>query len=263
LFHTLIRTLHAIGRALDAKTDAAKAFRQRVKSALQLRDYARARECLANVDEHRAITLRRQIEQIDGLGDNAPARLLAELRELHPALWHKPQVRLEPWEDPDVLWNTAAGIQKKTEERDHLVNVEMRENAKRIGEAASHGDLSENSEYKFALEERDFLRARLAQMNNELSIAQAIDAAGVPTDRVGIGSRVVLRPVEGGEQRELTILGPFDTDIDRRIYNYRAPICQQLLGKSRGARVTLALDGVESEFEIAEIANGLETFVKA
>ena len=259
LFNSLMNALHAIGRTLHPAPDLAKNFRQRLKSALGLRDYGRARECLQRVDDYRAITLRRQIEQLEGLGDNAPSRLLAELRELHPGLWHKPQVRVEPWEDPDVLWNTRAGMQRKSDERDELVNVEMRENAQRIGEAASHGDLSENSEYKFALEERDLLRARLAQMNKELSIAQPIDPRDVPTEHIGVGSRVVLRSISDGAERDMTFFGPFDTDVDRGIYNYRAPVCQQIMGLHVGTHVTLALDGQDIEFEVKEISNGLES----
>ena len=41
-----------------------------------------------------------------------------------------------------------------------------------LGEAASRGDLSENSEYKFAIEERNLLRARLAQLNSEFEGVQ-------------------------------------------------------------------------------------------
>ena len=48
----------------------------------------------------------------------------------------------------------------------------MRANAKAIGEAAAHGDLSENSEYRFALEERDLLRARLAQLQGQSAVGQ-------------------------------------------------------------------------------------------
>ncbi len=78
----------------------------------------------------------------------------------------KPEI--EPWKREDILFATRAGISRKQEEIDHHVNVKMAENARAIGAAAERGDLSENSEYKFALEERDLLRARLAQMNSEI-----------------------------------------------------------------------------------------------
>jgi len=257
LFTTLVQTLSALGRTLNPSADVTKGFRQRMRAALSLRDYARVRECVHRIAADRAITLRAQLQRLEGLGDNVRARLLELLREVHPALWIIGKRRLEPWEDLDVLWNTAAGIRRKTKERDHLVNVTMHENAKRIGEAASHGDLSENSEYKFALEERDFLRARLAQMNNELALADTIRTHQVPTKHVSVGSRVTLRDVADGSSRVMTFLGSFDTDVDQGIYNYRAPIALQLMGARVGERRTLTLDGREREFEVVNIATGL------
>jgi transcription elongation GreA/GreB family factor len=234
-----------------------KQFRARMRSALGLRDFARARECLERVPADRGVTLRTQLERLEGLGDTAQARLLDMLRDTHPHLWAVAFKRVEPWEDKDVLWNTAEGIKRKTEERDHLVNVTMHENAKRIGEAASHGDLSENSEYKFALEERDLLRARMAQMNNELTLSGVIDAKAVPTDHVGVGSRVKLCDAATGQTRVMTFLGPFDADVEKGVYNYRAPMSLSLMGLRVSDTQKVTLDGQERELEVVEIANGL------
>ncbi|GEM_PF-217824 len=257
LFTEIIHTLSALGRSLNPPESVMKRFRQRVRGALALRNHGRAVECLRRISPNRAITLRRQLERLEGVGPNLRTRLLNALRDVHPDLFVVHQQRVEPWDDPNVLWNTGAGIDRKTKERDHLVNVTMHENAKRIGEAASHGDLSENSEYKFALEERDFLRARLARMNHDLSMSREIEPQDVPTDHVGIGSRVTLRNTADGSTRVMTFLGPFDTDIDKGIYNYRAPFSLALMGMHVGERTTLTLDNQEVEFEIVEITNGL------
>jgi transcription elongation GreA/GreB family factor len=164
-----------------------------------------------------------------------------------------------PWEDPNTLWATQAGVDRKTAERDELVNVKMPENAKRIGEAASHGDLSENSEYRFALEERDFLRARLAQLNHDLSLARVLGSHDVPIDYVGIGTRVTLRSVADGHTRVMTLLGPFETNVEEGVFNYNAPACQKLLGGRVGERRALTVDGQDQEFEIVACENSLAT----
>jgi transcription elongation GreA/GreB family factor len=257
LFALIVQTLSALGRTLNPGAEMTKRFRGRMRTAIALRDYARAGECLRRIASDRAVTLRTQLDRLEGIGDNARLRLLDMLREVHPEVFIVQRRRFEPWENPDVLWNSAGGIQRKTEERDHLVNVTMHENAKRIGEAASHGDLSENSEYKFALEERDFLRARLAQMNNDLGLADTIEAYRVPTDHVGVGSRVTLRDVADGSTRVMTFLGPFDTDVDSGIYNYKAPVSQQLMGLRVGDRKTLTMDSRECELEVVDVSSGL------
>lgn len=257
LFGTLLHTVYAIGRTLHPSPEQSKTFRHRVKAALSLRDFRRAAECIARSSRERAITLRRQIEMMEGMGDVVQMRLARELRAAHPDLWKTKFVEVKPWDDPDVLWNTQQGIELKQAELDELVNVKMRENAVRIGEAASLGDLSENSEYKFALEERDFLRARLAQINKQMSIARALEPHLVPDNHVGIGHRVTLRNVADGRTHTLTFLGPFDTDPDRGIYNYKAPMAQALMGRRVGERATLKLEDGEAEYEVVALANAL------
>ena len=257
LFTDIIDALSALGRTVTTSVRATRDFRQRMKTALGLRDYAHVHACLQRVPPDRAVTLRRQLERLDGIGDNARARMLKMLREAHPALWETSVKQLEAWEDPEVLWTTPEGLRRKTEERDRLVNVTMRENAKRIGEAASHGDLSENSEYRFALEERDLLRARLAQINSELAKARTLEPHQVPTNHVGVGSRVTLHNLTDGAERVMTFLGSFDVDVDRGIYNYLAPVAQKLMGTAVGRRLTLNVDGRDIEFEVVTIASGL------
>lgn len=257
LFAVILDTLAALGRSLNPPAATMKHFRQRMRAALALKDYARAGRCIERIEAARAITVRQQLTRVEGLGENAPARLLDMLRSRHPTMWQSTQRPFQPWEDPAILWTTRAGLQRKTEERDHLVNVTMRENAKRIGEAAALGDLSENSEYKFALEERDLLRARLAQMNRDLSMARAIDPQDVPTTHVGVGSKVRLRNIADGSERVMTLLGPFDGDLERGIFNYKAPVCQNLLGLKVGERTVISVDGADVELEVVEITSGV------
>lgn len=253
----MLSTLADLGKTLAAPDEVIKRFRQRAKSALALKDYSRVRRVFEQMDGARAITIRQQITRADGLGDNTPARLFEMLRELHPTLWKAPvERRLAPWEDPTVLWTTKRGLDRKMEERDVLVNVTMRENAQRIGEAAALGDLSENSEYKFALEERDLLRARLAQINSDLSLAQPIEPNGVPTEHVGVGSRVVLK-LPSGEKRRMTFLGPFDTDVENGVFNYKAPTSLKLMGLRIGDKTRIAFGSDETDVEVAAIENGL------
>jgi transcription elongation GreA/GreB family factor len=258
LFAANLQTLSSIGRTLHPGPEVAKRFRHRIKAALSLRSFGKVRECLERVSRARAITIRRQIEWLEGMGDTVKGKLIGIMRELHSELWLKPVVRVEPWEDEGVLWGTRAGIERKQSELDELVNVQMRENAKRIGEAASHGDLSENSEYKFALEERDFLRARVAQASQQLALAVPIEARDVPTDHTGIGTRVVVRNTTTSAEQSLTFLGPFDTDPDHGLYNYKAPMCQLLLGLHVGDVAHVTLSDVEADYEIVSIACGVD-----
>src|SRR5690242_21113370 len=61
-----------------------------------------------------------------------------------------------------------------------------------IRKAVEMGDLRENSEYKAALERQQFVQARLGQLRQRLSKLSAIDPSQIPSDRVGLGSKVVV-----------------------------------------------------------------------
>ena len=51
------------------------------------------------------------------------------------------------WEDDAVIYTTESGLRQVQDALNTIVNDEIPEVAKQIGEAASHGDLSENAEY--------------------------------------------------------------------------------------------------------------------
>lgn len=73
---------------------------------------------------------------------------------------------------------------------------------KEIKKAVDHGDLRENSEYKAALERQRFVQARLGQLVQRLSKLSDIDITQIPTDRVGLGSRVTVED-QVTEEREV------------------------------------------------------------
>ncbi|MBN2559299.1 MAG: GreA/GreB family elongation factor [Phycisphaerae bacterium] len=234
---------------------SANEMRARVRVGLAAKRYGTFKACLDDLDVPMAQTIRRQLERAEGLGPRVQEDMLNILRARFPELYVKAKV--EMWKDESVLYFSAAGLQAKEAELSEIVNVKMRENAKAIGEAAAHGDLSENAEYKFALEERDLLRARVARLNGEVSMAKVLELHNISDDRVRIGHRVTLRPTNGEGPVVMTIMGINDTDLNRKVYSYQTPLAQQILGKRVGDVATLALDGQEAEYRIERIESAI------
>lgn len=232
-------------------------MRARVRTGLSARNYEPYAAVLKTIDLPMAKALRRQIERAEGLGPSVQSEMLNRLTRAFPELYVK--VEKSMWEDDESLYFTRAGLKAREGELDELVNVKMRENAKAIGEAAALGDLSENSEYKFALEERDLLRARVAQINSELALAKILDPAAVPTDHVSIGQRVTMRNVNNGEKRVLIILGVGDSNTETGTYAYQTPLAMQIMGLKRGETVEMSFDGEpERKYEVADIEVAIE-----
>jgi len=255
LLGRMLTLLADLARHEDTPPATLKRVRAVVRSALTAKKLGVFREVLEGLEPEMVQAIHRQVTRTPGLSSALVHDLRKIIHEMYPTLFEKP--RLEPWEDPNVIYTTEKGRAKAEEELNHIVNVKMAENARAIGAAAAHGDLSENSEYKFALEERDLLRARVANIQNDLARARLIEPYIVPRDRVGVGSKVTVRSLDGQVVREMIFLGPWDADIDRHIYNYNAPMCRRMMGLQVGETVELNLDGTDREYRIEAIASAV------
>ncbi|HZF41577.1 MAG TPA: hypothetical protein VE715_22350, partial [Blastocatellia bacterium] len=69
---------------------------------------------------------------------------------------------------------------------------------KALRTAAAMGDLSENSEYKFARERQDYVRARVRQLQQQMANLSSIDVSKLPHDRASYGSTLSLRDLNRG-----------------------------------------------------------------
>ncbi|MFQ6049249.1 MAG: GreA/GreB family elongation factor, partial [Phycisphaerae bacterium] len=256
----LLRMLSALDELAEvppAQRALAQAARSRIRSAILAEKGGLLRRCLERLDDvSLAAALRRQVQRCGGLSAAARQDMLEAIQQAFPRLFVRSSDH--PWDQPDVLYVTAQSWSRKEQELRQLVEVKLRDNARAIGEAAARGDLSENSEYKFALEERDLLRARIGRIQSQMAIARIITPADVPTDQVGVGSRVTLRNDQTNQTLEITILGPWEADIERGIYNYQAPAARRLLGLRPGQTVSLPIGGQEVQYRIERVAVALE-----
>ncbi len=136
----------------------------------------------------------------------------------------------------DWIFSTREAFERKRVELEQLIKVELPVNRKAIGEAAAHGDLKENHEYKAARERQDYLINRVSQLQGELSHVRVLEPGQVDCSEVRPGTRVEL--VQPGEKRMLvTLLGPWDSNPQEGVYSYQARIGTILLGKLPGEKV--------------------------
>ncbi len=122
-----------------------------------------------------------------------------------------------------------------------------------IKKAVDHGDLRENSEYKAALERQRFVQARLGQLVKRLSKLSDIDITQIPTDRVGLGSRVTVED-SVTEEREVyeLVFGDGGDVIDGQV-SMSSPIGLALQNKSVGELVILKLPSRTRRLKIVEL----------
>jgi transcription elongation factor GreA len=250
----VLNALQEIQREWAFDRDLRKSIYQTVRNAISASDYAAYREAISQMDEGVAGTIKRLIERLDGLAEAVKGDMLAILRENFFVLFA--EKRIDPWLDEGAIYTTREALNRYQDDLRELQDVKMLENSRAIGAAAEHGDLSENSEWKFAIEEQKMLQARAAKMQQDIAMARVLDASDVPTDRVGIGSKVTLRRADGAE-RTLEFLGPWDADPDRGVYSYQTKLGQALMGRSVGDEVTLSFEGDPAEYTLEAIGSAL------
>ncbi|HEY7111448.1 MAG TPA: GreA/GreB family elongation factor [Thermoanaerobaculia bacterium] len=249
-FIFLAERLHAEGRAeppalffalLEAlRQSEFSALRARVKEFFDPGNLAVALVRNAPSEEE-AREMLHDIERAGGLEDHRRAVVKEAL------LMKFPELRAPARE---YLYATPEAVAARRDELVHLKQVELPANAAQMKAAKEHGDLSENFEYHAARQRHEYLSARIATLADELSRTRILDPAQVDASEVRVGTRVVLREPGDGVEREVTILGPWDSKPEAAIYSYQSEFAQSLLGAKPGERVRLP----EGEAEVVRIA---------
>ena len=149
------------------------------------------------------------------------------------ALMKYPKLR-EPKTEP--IYATAAAHQQKRAELEHLLRVEIPANTKAIQIAREMGDLSENFEYKSARQRAEYLSARVGKLQSELADVRLLEPSQIDPSAVRVGTRVVLS--NGDIRREVTILGPWESDPEHGVYSVQSDAAKALIGHAAGDIVT-------------------------
>ena len=120
--------------------------------------------------------------------------------------------------------------------------------------AAALGDLSENSEYKYARERQDYVRARIRQLQQQLARLASIDLSKLPIDRASYGSTLVLRDIDRGAEITYRLVTPEEADYENGLISTSSPIGRSLLNKEEGDEVTVQTPNGSRRFEIIKLS---------
>ncbi len=125
--------------------------------------------------------------------------------------------------------------------------------SQKIGEARSHGDISENAEYDAAKEEQGLLELRISKMENTLARARIIESKDLPNDKVYILSNVRLKDLRSGDEVTYLLVAPEEADFDENKISVTSPIGKGLMGKVKGDKVKITAPVGFLEYQILDI----------
>ncbi len=156
----------------------------------------------------------------------------------------------------------ANGIVYLTRERIVELEQELRElkvkgradMAAKIGEARSHGDLSENAEYDAAKEAQQHLELRIAKLENTLARTRIIESKDLPNDKIYILSRITLQDLKSKEKVEYILVSPEEADFEKNKISVTSPLGKGLMGRKTGEKVKINVPAGTLEYKILEIS---------
>jgi len=122
-----------------------------------------------------------------------------------------------------------------------------------IRKAVEMGDLRENSEYKAALERQQFVQARLGQLRQRLSKLSQIDVAQISHDKVGLGSRVIVKDSATGAEESYQLVFGDSVEFEEGQVTMSSAIGKALVGKAVGELVVLKLPTSTRKLEIIDL----------
>lgn len=147
---------------------------------------------------------------------------------------------------------TLAGLKKHEEELEMLKTQKRKQLAERIKQAIEFGDISENSEYEDAKMEQAFVEGRIITLEKMLRNARIIDD-NEQRDQVVVGSTVVLKDIEMGENEEYTIVGSAEADPTVNKISNESPVGKAVLGHSKGSIIEVNVPAGTISYEVIDI----------
>ena len=140
------------------------------------------------------------------------------------------------------------------EEEMKSINKLRADTALQIEEAASHGDLKENYDYKAAKEKMEFViyKKQLLQSHAPFKL---IDYGEIKTEDVGFGNLVKVLEEGKDETEDYYLLGPIESELDiyPLVMTYHAPFAKAMIGKKLNEEFKLEIGDKDIKFKIVGI----------
>ena len=149
-----------------------------------------------------------------------------------------------------ILRDTYLALEKEMKS----INKLRADTALKIQEAASHGDLKENYEYKAAKEQMEFVIYKKQLLQSHAPF-RFIEYSEIKSDEVEFGNIVSILEEGEDEIEEYYLLGPIESELELYpdVVTYRAPFAQAMIGKKLNEEFSIDINGEDVKFKITSI----------
>jgi transcription elongation factor GreB len=147
---------------------------------------------------------------------------------------------------------TPGGYRRLQDELARLWKVERPPVVATVAWAAGNGDRSENGDYIYGKRKLREIDRRIRYLSKTLDRAVVVDNSGKGHERVRFGATVTIA-AESGDEREVTIVGVDELDVDDARVSWRSPLARALLTARVGDTVTVRAPRGHERLEIVAI----------
>lgn len=159
---------------------------------------------------------------------------------------------------------TKEGYEKLLEELNELKKVKLPAVLERLGEAKAMGDLSENFEYKSALEDKDLINSRISEIATLIDDVEIIkeEKKGKADKLVDYGSKVTVQ-MDNDDIFNVTVVGSWETTMefdkdcktvkDSIKISLESPMGIAIKGRKAGDTVKMRLHTERTDIRILEV----------
>ncbi len=149
---------------------------------------------------------------------------------------------------------TREGYDKLNAELDHLITVVRKENAERLKEAISLGDISENSEYDAAKDAQAETENRISEIEETIRTAVIVDeTADDGDDTVQTGRTVKLRDLDMKKTFTYKIVGTTEADPLNGKLSNASLVGEHIMGHKAGDVVEFPIPDGIARYKIMEV----------
>ncbi len=152
----------------------------------------------------------------------------------------------------NIQYLTKEGYEKLVEELRKLKEEELPKVLETLKEAIAQWDISENAEYDSAMERKNQIEIRIAQLEEIISNAKIIDE-WEKRATVGYWSKVTFED-DKGRVWDVTIVWSSEVDADQNAFSLESPLWKALAWKKTGDTVVVKAPKGKYKIKILKVA---------
>jgi transcription elongation factor GreA len=246
LIEDLLKELEALentpGSVTKAEEREVRALANKISKYLSEKQFSIVAQLVEKMDGDEARTFYAEIDK-RRLPQDFRDSMRAALRKTRNDLEEESTKKKAAAAEAAVLKCTAESHAEKLAEYNNINEKEIPENSKAIGAAAELGDLKENAEYHAAKERQKILFRRVEELSMQLQRARIVETGNISESEAGFGGKITVKNKDGGDAEVYTILGPWESDPEKKIISYEAPLGKVFVGRKLNEEFTADLPG--------------------